>query len=44
MTKIDVLGYSPFYCPPEISSTGKSLISTKSDVFSFRNVYFLFII
>ena len=34
MTKIDVLGYSPFYCPPEISSTGKSLISTKSDVFS----------
>ena len=34
MDSIDVLGYSPFYCPPEMSKTGKSLISTKYDIFS----------
>ena len=34
MDSIDILGYSSFYCPSEMSKTGKSLISTKSDVFS----------
>ena len=34
MDSIDILGYSPFYCPPEMSKDGKSLISAKSDIFS----------
>ena len=42
MDSIDILGYSPFYCPPEMSKDGKSLISAKSDIFSLGMfIYFL---
>ena len=44
----EILGISYFYSAPEISITEKSLISSKSDMFSFgmfmlifQNIYFI---
>ena len=44
MASTDVLGFSPFYCPPEISETNRSNISTKSDIFSLGMFIFYLLI